>query len=501
VPFVLFVVQSFFIYEKANKMDRKETLLQDGGLRIGWAIEDITPEGPAILFGQYYDRKSAYVHSPLKATACAIESVDRNGKREQAIMLSLDLLWVSRDMQNLLKHAVAEKIPDFDVRKLFVNAIHTHSAPDPDPSLDYGKFVAGKMCDAVISAWNNRKPAGISRGLGYAVTGHCRRVRYADGSAEMYGATDRDDFIGMEGSANPGVDMLFCWNLKKELTGIIMNVSCPAQVTEAKYYVSSDYWGEVRKYLAAKFSHEVFVLPQTGASGDLSPRDLPRGYKSGEPNMWDIPGAEEIGKRLANTFETVYREADTHIDTRPVFRHEVRDIDLPVRRVSDAEYHKALEIVTEIRSREPHDPDSPDTAWNRFLKEIEENEKTREYGPWDDKESDFGVLKINEVLLNNYVKQDENPQYRMELHVLRIGEVAFATNPFELYADYGFRITGRSRAKQTFIIQLCGDYGDYLPTQRGITGGQYSALVSRVGPVGGQAMVDETVKTIDDLWE
>jgi hypothetical protein len=479
-------------------MKTEETPFTDGGFCIGWAIEDITPDGPAILFGQYYDRTSAYVHSPLKATACAIESVDKNGNKEQAIMVSLDLLWVTSELQNSVKKQVKDKISDFDVRKLFINAIHTHSAPDP--SKDYGKFVTGKVCNAVISAWKNRKPAGISRGLGYAVVGHSRRVRYADGAAEMYGATDRDDFIGMEGSANPGVDMLFCWNLNKELTGIIVNVSCPAQITEAKYYISADYWGEVRKYIAGKFSHEVFILPQIGASGDLSPRDLPRGYKSGEPNMWDIPGAEEIGRRLANTIDTVYREADEFIDTNPVFKHEVRDIDLPTRRVSDEEYNKAQKIVNEIRSREPQNPDSPDTAWNRFLKEIEENEKIKEYGPWDNKESDFGVLKINEVLLRNYNNQDKNPSYRMELHVMRIGEVAFATNPFELYADYGFRITGRSRARQTFIIQLSGDYGDYLPTQRGITGGQYSALVSIVGPEGGQILVDETVKIIDDMW-
>ena len=89
----------------------------------------------------------------------------------------------------------------------------------------------------------------------------------------------------------------------------------------------------------------------------------------------------------------------------------------------------------------------------------------------------------------------------MELHVMRLGDVAFATNPFELYADYGYRITGRSRASQTFIIQLACDYGDYLPTEYGMTGGQYSALVSIVGAKGGQMMVDETVKIIDGMWE
>jgi hypothetical protein len=50
--------------------------------------------------------------------------------------------------------------------------------------------------------------------------------------------------------------------------------------------------------LQEKFSDDIFVLPQCGAAGDLSPRDLPRGYKSGEPNMWNLPGIVEIGERL-----------------------------------------------------------------------------------------------------------------------------------------------------------------------------------------------------------
>ena len=73
-------------------MKTKETPLLDGGIRIDWAIEDITPDGPAILFGQYYDRTSAYVHSPLKATACAMESFDKKGITEQAVMVSFGFI-------------------------------------------------------------------------------------------------------------------------------------------------------------------------------------------------------------------------------------------------------------------------------------------------------------------------------------------------------------------------------------------------------------------------
>ena len=329
--------------------------MENGYLNIGWAMEDITPGDSAILFGQYYDRIAKYVQSPLTITACAIESVDKNGFKEQAIMLSADLLWVTKIMQDSLRNLIGSKIPDFDVTKLFINAIHTHSAPDPDVTGTYGRIVLERACKAAQAAWNNRKSAGISRGLGYAVVGHNRRVQYSNGTTEMYGSTEREDFIGLEGASDSGVDMLFCWDLNEELTGIIMNVNCPAQITEAKYYVSADYWGEVRKQLRNKFSKNIYVLAQCGAAGDQSPRDLPRGYKAGEPDMWDIPGIEEIGRRLIKTINYAYPDAKDVIQTNPTFKHIVKEIDLPTRKVSEGEYNKALKICLLYTSPSPRD--------------------------------------------------------------------------------------------------------------------------------------------------
>ncbi|GAH46104.1 unnamed protein product [marine sediment metagenome] len=112
-----------------------------------------------------------------------------------------------------------------------------------------------------------------------------------------------------------------------------------------------------------------------------------------------------------------------------------------------------------------------------------------------------GLIPIQIFQLEKYKNQENDPFYRMELHVIRLGEVAFATNPFELYVDYGFRITGRSKSKQTFVIQLSCDRCDYLPTKKAIPGGGYSAMVIRVGPIGGKVLVNETVDLINSLWE
>ena len=89
----------------------------------------------------------------------------------------------------------------------------------------------------------------------------------------------------------------------------------------------------------------------------------------------------------------------------------------------------------------------------------------------------------------------------MELHVIRLGDVAVATNMFELYTEFGIQMKARSRALQTFVVQLVGA-GSYVPTARASRGGGYSAIAESnlVGPEGGQVLADKTVELINSLW-
>jgi hypothetical protein len=105
--------------------------------------------------------------------------------------------------------------------------------------------------------------------------------------------------------------------------------------------------------------------------------------------------------------------------------------------------------------------------------------------------------------MDRYEKQKsgEAKPYQMELHVLRLGDVAIATNPFELFTDYGLRMKARSPSIQTFVVQLTGP-GTYLPTARAERGGGYSAIIesTQVGHEGGQVLVDETLGLIHSFW-
>ena len=52
--------------------------------------------------------------------------------------------------------------------------------------------------DVVESAWEDKQPGAISRGFAYAVVERCCRAVYRDRSVRMYGATDREGFLGLE---------------------------------------------------------------------------------------------------------------------------------------------------------------------------------------------------------------------------------------------------------------------------------------------------------------
>ena len=90
----------------------------------------------------------------------------------------------------------------------------------------------------------------------------------------------------------------------------------------------------------------------------------------------------------------------------------------------------------------------------------------------------------------------------IEVHIIRLGNIAFATNPYELFLDYGNQMRARIKAKQTFLIQLsCGSFG-YLPTEKAEKGSHYSAYVTSgyAGHEGGDILVRRTLTEINEMF-
>ena len=89
-----------------------------------------------------------------------------------------------------------------------------------------------------------------------------------------------------------------------------------------------------------------------------------------------------------------------------------------------------------------------------------------------------------------------------EVHIIRMGSVAFATNPFELFLDYGNQIKARALCEQTFLVQLANGAEGYLPTAKAEQGGHYSAFLpsGKVGHIGGEMLVRQTLEDINSFF-
>ena len=473
-------------------------------IKIGWAEADITPENKVEIYGQYYQRVSKGIHSRLGGSVLVLES--DNG--EQAVMISLDVANFPHEFVDELRDSLKDKMTDIDVSKIIINAIHTHSAPaieqirdwwlpDPEamPDEHYRAFVIKRLTKAVIKAWNVKSYGGFANSFDFAAVGHCRRAVYTNGISEMYGDTSRDDFIGMEGNEDSTVEILFTFSEDKKPTGAIVNVACPSQVMEATYLISSDFMGEVRRLLKEKFGQDFCTLCQISSAGDQSPRDLSR---TRDDEFWCERGVKVIGKRIYEAVIRTYEKQKNKAQLETKFIHNVKEVTLPKRKASYQEYIEALENIKRLEKILP-----TEAAFKAFSAEVKKNEKIpKRPGPYDSKLHHFVLIRNNEAVVKRYKEQKDEPDFFMELHTIRLGNIVFVTNPFELFLDFGLQMKARSRAEQTFVIQLSCDSGRYLPTERAEAYGGYGGLIVNgiVCSDGGKKLVDETVAEINRVF-
>ena len=451
-------------------------------LFVGGASVSITPDQPVALWGQLHTRISTAVESPVMATAIALESRENNEVLDQAILVACDLVAIPEVALAETRKLVKERLPEFPVEKIILSATHTHTAPVLTEGIyeipkdgvmqpsEYVTFFAERAADAVVNAWESRKPGKVSWGQSQAVVAHNRRAVYADGSAVMYGRTDSPNFRMLEGYEDHDVDVLFFWDAQDKLLATAINIACPAQEVEGRSAINADFWHPVRESLRAQYGKDLLVVGWTGAAGDQSPHLMYR--KEADERMRKLRGLsrlEEITRRIVRAWEEAYAGAQQDKHTDVPLRHHVEQLELPRRKVTDREWELAKRDVAEYSQQKGKETLA---YWHGQVVRRYESQQAGTVEP-----------------------------YEMELHVLRLGDVAIATNAFELYTDYGLQIKARSPALQTFIIQLAGP-GTYLPSERAFHGGGYSAIVqsNEVTPAAGQILVDRTIERLHSDW-
>lgn len=495
-------------------------------LYIGWAEESLVPEKKVSLAGQFYERISDYVESPISVTACAVQSAD-----QQAILLSVDIVSLQDTLINAIREQFKKICPEVDPENLIIFATHSHTSlvarMDTAADINIGsvnkilndffpadklyspkttadesvltaeegaQWVAVTVAKAAKRAWESRQEALYANEFGRAAVGMCRRVVYDDGSAQMWGDTNTANFVSLEGGNDSGVELLYTFDTNKNLTGVWANITCPAQILEQRSFISADYWGRVKAILREKLGDHVFLLGMCGAAGDQCPRDLVRWVnpetpiddpnvnrpnyipRKADPSMYDISGCNRVGKRVANEILSVFEEI-TEYHSDPIFCHETVHLNLPLRKATLAQYHEAVQQI-------------------EYYVDKNKDKDTFDF-------SDTAKLHVYAGTVKRFRQQQHTEVVPIEYHVLRLGDICVTTNPFELFLDFGNRIKARSKAKQTFIAQLCNGSLGYLPTEKAEQGGHYSAYISsgNVGHEGGDLLVRDSLARINELFQ
>ena len=497
-------------------------------LKFGWSEVDITPDKKVSLAGQFAERISEYVEKPITATALAITS-----EGEQMIMVSADLVGVACNLVDAVRERLADNTVGIDPMKVIFSAIHTHTAPvytrkqrtkvaflsntpkvllssmlpegrkyvekqnitqNPDiiTSDEMFELLVDRLTKVVLDAWSKREEGSFSNAFARAAVGMCRRAVYNDGSAQMWGETNTAKFVEVEGGSDTGIELMYIFDKADKLTGIIANLACPAQCVQHRLFVSPDFWGEVKVLLREHFGNDIFLLAQCSAAGDQCPVDIVRWVepesdvndpninrkyplkRKADPSMFDIAGMKKTGKRIAHEIIETFNEGLDEAQRDVEFVHEVHIMKLPYRRVTYADVENAKREIKNYIDTTTGDVNYNDAA------------KLQVY---------MGIIRREEI-------QEKQDVLDTEVHVSRLGTVAFATNPFELFLDYGNQIKARSYAEQTFLVQLANGTEGYLPTEKAEKGGHYSAFVSsgQVGHVGGEQLVRETLTEINKLF-
>lgn len=476
--------------------------------RQGWAEADITPLQPVLIAGQFSARLSEGIRDPLTATAWAVQSGN-----EHVVFVSCDLIAIPEEMRDAVRLAVGRRqLAGLDPERIILNATHTHTAPEIrllsalaplegagitiDEAMtvqSYVDFAVDRIAEAVSRAWSSCAPGAVAYGWGNAVIGRNRRWVDDEGNATMYNLKSSPDsrFRHIEGYEDHSLNVIATYDQDGNMTGLVVNVPCPSQITEHLFVISADWWHETRLKLRSLYGEGLYVLPQCSAAGDLSPHQLLD--RDAHERMLQLKGRtarEEIAVQLVSAVEDIVPYIRDTRDSNPVIKAQSIQLDLPANILTEQQVDAArLEAERWMG------------MYEQEKRKLEEQPELRSKPRWYEAVSvAFRRSNWHMNVVRRYEYQKTCGTLPVELQAVRLGDVALAAVPFELYLDYGNQMKVRSIAKQTFLVQLAGT-GAYLPSVRSVIGGGYGSVPASnpIAPVSGQIVADWITEQIVKL--
>jgi neutral ceramidase len=440
----LFTIATLLLVQAASAETTPQER-QAGRLRAGAATSNITPQLGELLVGNWVAMPATHVHDELQARCLVLD----NGEARLAIVIA-DNLGIPRGVLDEAKR-LAQQRSGIPAERILIASTHTHSASsargserlDASEPLDrYQTFVATRIADGIQRAVNNLEPARIGWGSGSLPGQVFNRRWFMKPGPHLnnpFGGTDRvrmnppvgsPDLLKPAGPTDPEIGFLSVISESGRPIALLANYSLHYVGGVPNGHVSADYFGAfARRMLGLVGSGDAgtdaapFVaMLSNGTSGDVNNIDV----RGGQKRLGDYARMEVVANQVAAEVFRAMQGLEYH-DAVPL-RMIQREIAVDTRRPTPALVAWAREILSR-----------PEGVTSAFPRERIYAERT---------------LRL----------ADAPPRIQVPLQVLRIGDLAAVTIPFEVFVEIGLELKAKSPFPDTFAISLAnGAYG-YLPT-------------------------------------
>lgn len=414
-------------------------------LRAGASQVDVSPTWfPVIVNCFMIERQANAVTSPILAKALVLE----NGPMKMAIVV-VDSCMMPRELIDAAK-ALAEQATGIPASRQSISATHTHMAPAAMPCLGsdadarYAAWLPARIAQAIVEANSRLEPASAGSAVrdDYEHTFNRRFIYRPDKMltdpfgeksvrANMHPGYENPDAIGPSGPVDPALTLLSIRSLQGKPIAVLANYSM--HYFDSKP-ISADYFGLFATQLATRLQAPpgFVVLLSQGTSGDSMWMD----YTKPKLAAFTI---EEYTRGLVQTAEAAYNSIQ--YDPDPQLGFEETERSFLRRRPSPQRLAWAMATPSAMRGTKPQTQP--------------------------------------EVYAREQLLVEAAPERMLKLQALRVGTLAIAAWPNEVFAISGLKLKQKSPFLLTMNIALANGAEGYIPPPEQHSFGGYTTWLAR----------------------
>ena len=427
-------------------------------LRAGAAKTCITPALGTPINGDLTPIASRHIHDDLHVRALALDDGST-----QMVFAVVDTCLLDRALFDEAKKLVQQQI-GLAPEQVMMSCTHTHSAgsacsahlSEADPA--YRARLPGRIADAVRRAVNNLAPAQVAWGNG-SVPQHvfCRRLSIKSGMTytNQLGATNERAKMNWDsphdadgeptGPTDPEVFVLSIQHADGRPLALLANYSLHYVGDVGTGHISADYFGafadRIQQLLGADRQDPSFVgILCNGTSGDINNIN-PQATRLSQPPYTQIRRvAEEVARETLRVEKAMAYRQDVKLAAA------LRECTVATRRPTASEVQQARTVIAGR-------PVETLQSWaENYARE--------------------------QILLSEWPVE-----VAMPLQVFRIGGLAVAGWPGEIFAASGLELKHRSPVKPLFNVGLANGWYGYIPPPEQFPVGAYETWRMRTSPL------------------